>query len=194
MDRGKLLKILQEQVENKNIIKHMFATESCMGALWDYLSKNNPDKVNETREEWLMAGLMHDGDYKDDVPVERQGVEITKILMEKGIEVTDAVAHAMAAHNAQHTKVEPESLMDWSIFCVDSLTGLIVAATLVLPERKLSEVTVERVLNRFKEKAFARGTRRDEIAMCDEKLGISLEEFVGISLMAMQNISDHLGL
>ncbi len=194
MNRSKLLSILDEQVENKNIIKHMLATEVCMGALWDFLNPKNPEKIKETRDEWTMAGLMHDGDYRDDVPEERQGVEITKILLESGVEVSEPVAHAMAAHNAALTKVEPESLMDWSIFCVDSLTGLIVAATLVLPDRKLSEVTVQRVLNRFKEKAFARGTRRDEIGMCDDKLGIPLDQFVEISLKAMQSISNDLGL
>jgi len=193
MDRNKLLKVLDREVDNKNIIKHMLATEACMGALWEHLSEKQSDRVKETKDEWLMAGLMHDGDYKDSVPMERQGVEITKTLMEEGIAVSDAVAHAMAAHNSQ-TKVEPESLMDWSIFCVDSLTGLIVAATLVLPEKKLSQVTAERVLNRFKEKAFARGTRRDEIGMCEDKLGIPLDKFVEISLKAMQEVSDDLGL
>lgn len=194
MNRGKLIAILNDQVDNKNIIKHMFAAEACMGALWDILSQKNPDKVKETRDEWTMAGLMHDGDYREDVPMERQGVEITKILIENGIKVPEPVAHAMAAHNAGLTKVKPKSFMDWSIFCVDSLTGLIVAAALVLPDRKLAEVTTERVLNRFKEKAFARGTRREEISMCDEKLGIALEQFVEISLKAMQNISSDLGL
>jgi uncharacterized protein len=194
MDRNKLLKILDRQVDNKNIIKHMLATEACMGALWDHLKEKQPDKVKETKEEWMMAGLMHDGDYKNSVPAERQGVEITKTLMEEGVAVSDSVAHAMAAHNAKLTKVEPESLMDWSIFCVDSLTGLIVATTLVLPEKKLSQVTVERVLNRFKEKAFARGTRRDEIGMCEDKLNIPIDKFVGISLKAMQKVSSDLGL
>lgn len=165
-----------------------------MGALWEYLKEKQPDKVKESKDEWLMAGLMHDGDYKDSVPMEKQGVEITRILREEGIAVSDAVAHAMAAHNANHTKVKPESLMDWSIFCVDSLTGLIVATALVLPEKKLSQVTLERVKNRFGEKAFARGTRRDEIAMCEEKLDISLDQFIEISLKAMQQISDDLGL
>ncbi len=72
-------------------------------------------------------------------------------------------ARAMAAHNWRNTGVEPKSLMDWSLFCCDSLTGLIVAATLVLPSRKLADVTVERVMNRFKEKSFARGTRREDL-------------------------------
>lgn len=194
MNRDKLLAILEREVANKNIIKHMLAAEGCMGALYDYLKSKQPDKIMESREEWLMAGLMHDGDYRDDVPVEKQGIEVVETLKKEGVEVSGAVAQTMAAHNWNNTGVEPKTLMDWSLFCADSLTGLIVAAALVLPNRKLSEVTVERVLNRFREKAFAKGTRREEIKMCEEKLNIPLEEFVRICLQAMQGISEELGL
>ncbi|MFH1561397.1 MAG: phosphohydrolase [Patescibacteria group bacterium] len=187
MDRKKLLDFLAQEVDNKNIIKHMLATEVCMGALADKLGA-------EDKDDWMMAGLMHDGDYKDSVPAEKQGIEVTNTLRSQGIEVPQTVAQAMAAHNWSHNRVEPKSLMDWALFCCDSLTGLIVAATLVLPSRKLADVTVGRVLNRFKEKSFAKGTRRDEIAMCQEKLNIPLEEFIGICLKAMQSISNDLGL
>jgi uncharacterized protein len=49
------------------------------------------------------------------------------------------------------------------------------------------------VLKRFKEKAFARGAGRQQILEC-EKLGLSLEEFLGISLSAMQGIAGKIGL
>jgi len=187
MDRKKLLQILDKQIGNKNIIKHMLATEACMKALAKRLKAENED-------EWMMAGLMHDGDYRDDVPVEKQGVKIAEVLRSEGVEVPGSVAQAMAAHNWHNTGVEPKSLMDWALFCCDSLTGLIVATTLVMPSRKLADINVQRVFNRFKEKAFARGTRREEIKMCEEKLNIPLEEFIEICLKAMQEISNDLGL
>ena len=100
-----------------------------------------------------------------------------------------------------------------AIFCLDPLTGLIVAATLVLPSKtelpfmeaevakrtkssspKISDLKVENVLHRFKEKSFARGANREIIKKCNELLGLSLEEFVKIVLEAMQKISNELGL
>jgi predicted hydrolase (HD superfamily) len=84
--------------------------------------------------------------------------------------------------------------MDWTIFIGDSLTGLIVAATLVLPSRKLSDLTLESVLKRFKEKSFAKGTRREDLLLCEEKLGLKLEDFIAISLKSMQAKSGELGL
>ena len=79
-------------------------------------------------------------------------------------------------------------------FCGDSLTGLIVATVLVHPDKKLASVRVKSVIKKFKDKAFAKGTRRKDIKMCEEKLGIPLRKFVEISLKAMQEIAEELGL
>jgi predicted hydrolase (HD superfamily) len=186
---------LNERVANKNIIKHMIALEAVMGGIYDELRIMNHELWQDgSREEWMMAGLLHDGDYSDQVPVEKQGIQVTTWLKEKGCEIPASVAHAMAAHNWHNTGVEPKSLLDWAIFIADSLTGLIVAATLVLPSKKLAGLTVESVLKRFKEKSFAKGTRREEILLCQEKLGLSLEGLVAISLKSMQGVAQELGL
>lgn len=187
ISRDDALKIINEKVANKNIIKHMLATEAVMRALAE---KFEPEK----KEEWGIAGLLHDGDYSDAVPHEMQGIQISKWVEEKGYQLSDEVKHAMAAHNMRNTGVKPESKMDWGLFCTDTLTGLIIACALVLPDKKLADVTVERVLKRFKESKFAAGTRREDILMCEINLGLSLEEFVRIALGAMQDIAPSLGL
>ena len=183
--RDQALTLINEHVNNKNIVKHMVALEAVMQAL---ARKLNGDEVL-----WGMAGLLHDGDYCDEVSHDKQGIQITQWARDKGYEIPDEVAHAMAAHNWHNTGVAPESLMDWSIFCADSLTGLIVASALVQPDKKLSSVGVTSVLKKFKNKAFAKNCRREIIMEC-EKLGLSLEEFVTIALTSMQSISSQIGL
>ncbi len=196
LNRNEALSIINEHVLNKNIVKHMFATEALMGGIYDELKSRGKtdEELDGTREEWMMAGLLHDGDYCESVPMEKQGVQITEWVKERGHEIPDNVAHAMAAHNWHNTGIEPKSLMDWTIFLGDSLTGLIVASTLVLPTKKLADLTIESVLKRFKEKSFAKGTRREDILMCEEKLGLTLTEFVIITLKVMQNIAGELEL
>lgn len=193
--KDQALSLINEHVVNKNIVKHMLATEALMGGIYDELkSYGRTDiEMGGTKEEWMMAGLLHDGDYCESVPMEKQGVQIAEWAREKELDVPLNVSHAMAAHNPQ-TGVNPENLMDWTIFMGDSLTGLIVAATLVLPTKKLTDLTAESVLKRFKEPSFAKGTRRADIAMCQEKIGLPLEEFVKIALKSMQKISQELGL
>lgn len=194
ISREEALSFINEKIINKNIVKHMIALEYCMGGIYDYLSQKGVNDLGGTKEEWMMAGLLHDADYVDEVPVEKQGIQVVLWLRDKGFEVPVNVATAMAAHNWHGTGVEPVTPMDWSIFCADSLTGLIVACALVLPTKQLSEVTVERIVKKFGNKSFAAGTRREEIAMCEEKIHIPLNDFFAVCLKAMQDHHKDLGL
>jgi len=195
-DEKKIMIKREEALQiNKNIIKHMFALEAFMGAIWEELKKKGKTKeeLSGTKEEWMMVGLLHDGDYCEEVPEEKQGIQISEWVKDKGFEIPETVSHAMASHNYK-TGIKPKNLMDWSVFIGDSLTGLVVASTLVLPSRKLSDLTVKSILKKFKSASFAKGTRREDILLCEEKLGFSLEEFIGICLKSMQGISTDLGL
>lgn len=193
--RNQAINLIEEHVLNKNIVKHMLATEALVAGVYDEFKNRGrtEEELGGTKEEWMMAGLLHDGDYCDQVPMEKQGVQISEWVREKH-ELPENVSHAMAAHNWGGTGIEPKNLMDWTIFLGDSLTGLIVASTLVLPSKKLADLTVESVLKRFKEKSFTKGTRREDILKSEEKLGLSLEEFVKITMESMQRIGQELGL
>jgi uncharacterized protein len=184
------LTLIRQHVKNENIVKHMLALGAVMAAFYAKLQPSD----GSTKEEWYMAGLLHDGDYCDEVPHEKQGIQIAAWAKEAGFEIPDRVAHAMAAHNWSNTKVEPVNHMDWTIYCADSLTGLITACTLVLPTRKLADVKLESVLKKFKQPSFASGTRREDIQMCETKLNLPLDQFVSTTLLAMQSVSDELGL
>lgn len=193
ISREESLKVLEELVENPNIRKHLLATEAIMRTL---AQRFEPGK----EEEWALAGLLHDGDYNDNVPENRQGIEISSILEKRGFLLPESIKHTMASHNTS-TGIKPESKMDWALFVADSLTGLIVATALVRPDppvgeagKKLSSVTLVSILKKFKNPSFARGTRREDIKTCQEHLGLTLEEFITISLEAMQKIAPQLGL
>jgi len=183
MNRNEALKLVKEKIKNQNLIKHSLAVEACL--------KNLASHFGEDEEKWSLAGLLHDIDYeetKDDPKAHSMvGAEILEKL---GLE--KEIFEAVKTHNEAHG-ILPESLLAKSLFSVDPLTGLIVAAALVIPSKKLKDLTVENVLNRFKEKSFARGAKREIILKCSE-INLSLEKFVEICLKSMQEISDQLGL
>ena len=103
------------------------------------------------------------------------------------------ICGAVLKHNEAHG-IAPETKIEKALFVADPITGLIVAATLVLPSKKLADLTAGNVLNRFKEGNFARGAKREIISQSESLLDLSLEKFVEISLGAMQGVSDNLGL
>ncbi len=185
MDREEALSLIKQYVKNKNSIKHMLATEAVMRAL--------AKELGEDEEKWGLAGLLHDidmelVDYKENP--QDHGKVGAQILREIGL--NEEIIEAALAHN-DRTGKQREALMEKAIFAADPLTGLIVASTLVLPNKKIMNLTPESVLKRFKEKAFARGADRETISACC-KTGLTLEEFVGIGLKAMQGISEELEL
>jgi len=181
MNREEALELLKQHLKNKNLIKHCLSVEACMKAL--------AVRLGHDPEPWGLAGVLHDLDYEvTEKSPELHTTETVKILREKGIDET--IIHAVQAHAG---KVPCETPMDWAIFAVDPLTGLIIAATLMHPEKKIRAIDLEFVKRRYKEKSFARGARREEIEQCVH-LGLELDEFIGIALAAMQGIDRDLGL
>lgn len=189
MTREEAYTILQKYLTNPNLIKHSLATEASMKALYKYLSKNSYTQADEL--EWAITGLLHDADYE----LVKGKPELHGLfILEKEPHIPERIAHAISAHNYSYTKVDPQSLMDWSIACCDQLTGLIIACALITPEKKLAVVTPDFVLKRFNEKSFAKGADRNSILMCESKLGIPLLEFITIVLTSMQEIHDTISL
>jgi len=89
--------------------------------------------------------------------------------------------------------IERKRKIDKALYCADPAAGLITAAALILPSKKLEDVTVDFLIRRMNEKSFAKGVNREQIKSC-EQLGLSLEKFLEIALEAMKKISDELGL
>ncbi len=181
MEREEAFEIVQKYLKNKNLVKHSLAVEACMKAL--------ASRLNQDVEKWGLAGILHDLDYEiTEKSPELHTTETVKILEEFGID--QDIIHAIKAHAA---KVPCESKMDWAIFSADPLTGLIVAATLMHPSKKLREVDLGFVQRRYKEKSFARGAKREDIEQ-SKNIGLELDEFISICLEAMQGIDKDLGL
>lgn len=184
IDREEALALLREYCQEEVLIKHSVATEAVMQALAKRLG-HDPDQ-------WGIAGLLHDLDYdetKEDPPSHTLRTE--EILRDKGIE--EEIIEGIKAHNAEALGIEREKPFHFAITCAESITGLIVATTLVYPDKKIASVKPSSIVKRMKEKGFARTVRRDAIREC-EKLGLGLDEFAELSLKAMQGISAQLGL
>lgn len=182
-----VLELLHANMQSVNLRKHCYAVAAVMKTLAKHFK--------EDEEKWEIVGILHDGDYEKtkDTP-EKHTVLMTELLKEKGVEDKE-ITDAILSHNYSHTgNNPPKNNLEWSLYCSDELTGFIVAVTLVRPEKKLSLVSVENVLSKWNQKAFAAGVKREQIEMCEEKLGIKLEDFIKITLNAMQEISSELGL
>jgi len=184
MTRDEALELIKSKIKNQNLIKHMLASEAIM--------KEFAKKLGQTETEWGIVGLIHDLDFEEtkDTP-EKHSLITADILKGKGF--SEEQLSAIKAHNAESLGLERKTKLDFALTCAEQITGLIVACTLVQPDKKLTSVTPESILKKFKQKSFATNVSRDDIKLC-EKLGLSLEEFVSLSLQSMQSISNNLDL
>ncbi|MCL5092032.1 MAG: HD domain-containing protein, partial [Patescibacteria group bacterium] len=183
-NRDKYCDAAKAQLE-PNIFKHSLAVEACMGALYDYFQTQHQLGADEpSRDDWTLAGLIHDIDYSGEYKAGHPKHTAT-VLKKYGLDLSTTVDHIVKAHAPDLTGMQPQTKADWSIFCVDSLTGLIVAVALIYPTKKLADVKLSSVLKRFlKQPRFAAGTRREDVAKCSlpNGLNLPLEKFVEISL------------
>ena len=181
MNREEGLELIKHKVKNDRLVKHMLAVEAVMRGL--------ARRLGEDEEKWAIAGLIHDLDYDETAKNPEQHGRVGAEYL-RSIDVEGDIVRAVESHVGH---IPRETPMEKALYAADPLTGLVVAAALMHPSKSLGGVDVEFVLNRFKEKRFAAGADRDQIRSCEE-LGLGLDEFVGIGLKSMQDISDTLGL
>ncbi|MHC1610624.1 MAG: HD domain-containing protein [Candidatus Methanospirareceae archaeon] len=185
ISREEARELMEREVETDGLRKHMLAVSAIMGALAAKLGIEGEDK-----EKWILAGLLHDLDYertKDNF--ELHGLIAAEMLSgELPAECLDAIK----AHNPR-TGLEPSSVMAKALIAADAVSGLILPTALMMPSRKLAEVSVKSLKKKYKDKSFARTVSREKIMICED-LGLDRDEFFKIALEALQEISDDLGL
>lgn len=182
MNREQAYNLVVEKIGEGNLLKHILSVEAVMRRLAEHFG--------EDADRWAMVGLLHDLDYAVTLELPEKHTFITREWLKDHPEIDEAMLYAIHCH-ADHKPCM--SQMDWALYATDPVTGLITAAALMHPSKKLAEVQVSSIMKRFKDKRFAAGARRESIAKCSE-LGLSLEEFLGLALDGMRRISDTLGM
>jgi len=178
------LELMRQNLPQGNMQKHSLATEVVMRAL--------ARKLGRDENVWGIAGLLHDLDYnetKEDMP--RHGLVTEQMLA--GLGVSPEIIQAIKAHNADNLGFKRSTEFEHALTCAECITGLVVATTLVYPDKKIAGVRPKSIIKRMKQKEFARSVNRDYIREC-ELIGIPLEDFAVLSLNAMAEIALELGL
>ncbi len=182
MNRETALEIVREHVENENLIRHMLAVEAAM--------RFYAEKFGEDADQWGLAGLLHDFDWEIHPTLEQHPQAGAPILRARG--VPEEIVRAIFSH-AEHTGVPRQSNMEKALYACDEITGLIVAVALVRPSRSLSDLKVKSVKKKWKDRSFAAGANREDIAEASEEFGVELWEHVDNVIRAMAQVAPDLG-
>jgi putative nucleotidyltransferase with HDIG domain len=183
MERNEALALLHENVKSENLINHSLAVEAIMAGL--------AERLGQDVQKFALTGLLHDIDYDFTADEPHKHSQIgADMLAEKGL--PEDVVHAVRVHNEIHGLAR-KSLLDHALYAADPVSGFIIAAAMVRPDKSLEGVQLKSLKKRFKEKAFARGASREQMQTCTE-LGLELEEFLELGLQSMKKIASQIGL
>jgi putative nucleotidyltransferase with HDIG domain len=183
MERSQALNIVREFVKSPSLINHMLAVEA---ALAFYARKLNEDEAL-----WRVTGLLHDFDWEIHPTLDEHPQAGAPILRERG--VSEEIIQAILSH-ADHSGVARETPLQKALYACDEITGLVTAVALVRPSRSLYDLTASSVKKKWKDKAFAAGANREEIARAAEEFGVDVWEHTDNVILAMRAIALELGL
>ncbi|MFZ6002202.1 MAG: HD domain-containing protein [Bacteroidota bacterium] len=179
MNRAEAKALLESMTQSASLLRHMRTIELVMEAY--------AEKFNEDKDEWAIAGLLHDADYEA-YPDQHPNV-IVKKLREQGLE---KIAHAISAHYTKWN-VSYDTLLDKALLACDELTGFIVACAQVRPEG-ISTLETKSVVKKLKDKSFAAKVERDEVYKGTELLGVDLNEHIGFIIDVVRKNKEELGI
>jgi putative nucleotidyltransferase with HDIG domain len=191
MNREQAWKLVEENVAQVGLRRHMLAVEAAM--------RLYAGKLGEDPETWGLAGLLHDWDWEIHPTLESHPKAGAPILAERGC--PEVVVRAILAHNPEGTGVEAESRLDFGLRACDEITGLVIAAALVRPSKDVRDVEVKSVKKRWKERSFAAGVDRAEVERATADFSrvafdgaLDLWAHAGNVLAAMQGVAGALDL
>lgn len=175
------MELVRQYVKRGNLIKHVMAVEAIMRALARELGKDE--------ELWGLAGLLHDIDFDETYnDARRHGLRSVEIIEERAPgRVPEEIIGAIKSHNPEHSGRAPNNEIDFALLASDAVSGLVIAAALGLPSKKLADLRPENVARRFRERDFAERCSRENMALI-EQLGLSKERLFDLSLKALQRI------
>jgi putative nucleotidyltransferase with HDIG domain len=183
MDRTQALALVHEYVKNPGLVNHMLSVEIAM--------RFYAQKLNEDVDTWGLAGLLHDFDWEIHPTLEEHPEAGAPILREHG--VPEIIIEAVLSHG-DHSSIPRDTPMKKALYACDEITGLVTAVALVRPSRSLYDLTSSSVKKKWKDKAFAAGVNREEIASATADFGVELWQHVDNVILAMRQIAPELGL
>ena len=184
MNRNEALELLSRHLPNKNLIKHSIAVEAGMRKMAEFLGEKDVER-------WAMSGLLHDLDYEETKDnFSKHGLVTGEILRKEGFDDTE-ILDAIVMHSGN---IPATTAMGKALYAVDPTTGFLTACVLMSPNKNIHFLDMGFMMKRFKEKRFAAGANRDQIASATENFPLSLEDFITIVHEGMKESSEELGL
>ena len=150
-----------------------------------YAKKYDP----QNEEFWAVVGMLHDLDWEKWQDEHLHTVKTTELLQEAGVDMH--VAHAIQTHKSDYNArlPKPSHKMEKVLWACDETSGLIGATIAMYPSKSAAELNLKSLKKKYKNKKFAAGCDRENIARGAELNGMEVEELLAELITATKEIS-----
>jgi putative nucleotidyltransferase with HDIG domain len=183
LTRAAAWELLNEYTKGESLLKHALAVEAAV--------RGYARSFGEDENAWGIVALLHDFDYERWPSLDDHPFRGAEILRERGY--PEWVVRAILSH-ADYSGVPRDGLLEKTLFACDELAGFITAASLVRPSRSVLDLEASSVKKRMKDKAFARGVKREDLTAGAALLGLPLDQHITNVIGFMREQADLLGL
>lgn len=183
LSRAAAFSLLQQYVKSESLIRHAITVEAVM--------RHFAANFNESEEKWGIVGLLHDIDfemYPDEHCFKTRSILEPRNLPEEYIRAIESHGYKLV------NDIEPVTNMEKVLYTIDELTGLIAATALMRPSKSVLDLTVKSVKKKWKQSSFAAGVNRTVIEQGASMLGMSLEEVMEETILAMRKVAAEIEL
>ena len=175
--------LLTEYTTSESLRKHALAVEAAV--------RGYARLFGEDENAWGIVALLHDFDYERWPSFQDHPFRGSEILRQQGY--PEWVIRAILSH-ADYSGVPRETPLEKTLFACDEMAGFITAASLVRPSRSILDLEAASVIKRMKDKAFAKGVKREDLRAGADLLGLLLHEHITNVIAFMREQADALGL
>lgn len=183
MDRDQAIALWRKYNEEDSLFRHALSVEAAM--------RHFAEKYGEDVDFWGIVGILHDVDYGR-FPTEHLA-HARAILEEAGC--GEILVRAVLSHGwGLCSDVEPVHRMEKVLYAVDELTGFIAACAYVRPSRSVLDMEVKSVKKKWKIAGFAAGVNREVVEKGAEMMGMSLDDLVAETILALRKTAAEVGL
>jgi predicted hydrolase (HD superfamily) len=183
MTRDAAWQLLTEYTKSDSLRKHAMGVEAAV--------RGYARTFGENEDEWGIVALLHDFDYERWPSLDDHPFRGCEILRQRGY--PEWVTRAILSH-AEYSGVPRESKLEKTLWACDEMSGFVTAASLVRPSKSVLDLEPASVMKRMKDKAFARGVKREDLRRGAEDLGVPLEQHIANVIGFMRERADALGL
>ncbi len=191
MTRDEAFNLVCEFTKSDSLRKHMLAVEAAM--------VHYAGILGEDKTEFAITGLLHDFDYESHPDLGENGHPFWGVnYLRQNTALSEKILEAILGHYTG-SGVARVTKLAIALFAVDELCGFCTAATYVRPDKSIHNLEMNSVKKKLKDKAFAKGVNRQDIALGLQELQgilpeLTLEQHIENVIAGLRASATELGL